>query len=407
MGNQFASTASSLYNLKIFYQGPIVDQFNEETPIYRGAEKAKFAWSGLQVNRPLRTRRNQGIGATTDGGTLPSIGQQQGVQAVIPAAYNYLRFGVTGPMIKASANDKGSFVRQAAFELQKGYEDLQSDCNRQCSWNGDGTLAVVNTGAFASQSLVVAGRTSTEAALKFLDVTEECDIWDATFANLLASSVQITAISSGTAISATATLVLDTAVTVPSGAKVVRAGSYQNEVKGLLYQLDGLTTTVFGINRSTYPSTQGNVVDYSGNQLNLDGIQQAWNLGASRGGAKFSALYSDFDSQRYYQKLLVADKRFVNTVEGDGGFSNKDKVYLEYNGIPWVADKDCPTKIFLLPEDHIEKHVLCEMEFADETGSMYIAQTSADSFEVRVRHFFNLFNAQASASAVITGYVSP
>lgn len=98
---------------------------NEETPIYRGAEKGKHSWSGYQVVRPLKVRRNQGIGATSDGGTLPAIGRQTPVQAIIAAKFNYLRFGITGPMIKASQNDVGSFVRSAAYELQEGYKDLQ------------------------------------------------------------------------------------------------------------------------------------------------------------------------------------------------------------------------------------------------------------------------------------------
>ena len=38
---------------------------------------------------------------------------------------------------------------------------------------------------------------------------------------------------------------------------------------------------------------------------------------------------------------------------------------------------------------------------------MMIAQVGADAFEVRVRHFYNLFNAMASASAVVKNYVSP
>jgi len=42
-------------------------------------------------------------------------------------------------------------------------------------------------------------------------------------------------------------------------------------------------------------------------------------------------------------------------------------------------------------------YVLSEMEFADETGSMYIAQTDVDQFEVRIRHFVNLFNEQPAA----------
>ena len=94
-------------------------------------------------------------------------------------------------------------------------------------------------------------------------------------------------------------------------------------------------------------------------------------------------------------------------MKGDGGFASPSEFYLEFNGLPVVPDKDCPRRMFFLPAEGIEKYVLCEMEFADETGSMMIAQTGVDAFEVRVRHFFNLFNSHAAGSAVLTGYVSP
>jgi hypothetical protein len=136
-------------------------------------------------------------------------------------------------------------------------------------------------------------------------------------------------------------------------------------------------------------------------------MQQAYNEALRRGGPGLSAIYTDFDSLRMYQKLLTADKRYSNTVQGDGGFASKEKFYLDFNGIPVVPDKDCPPRIFFLPKSTIKKYVLCEMEFADETGSMMIAQSGVDSFEVRVRHFFNLFNEKPNASAVLMDYISP
>lgn len=102
MANAYQSISSGLGILKNFYQGPIVDQFNEDLPIWRGVEKGKYPWSGVQVQRPLKVRRNPGIGATSDGGILPAVGRQTTVQATIAAKYNYLRFGITGPMISAS-----------------------------------------------------------------------------------------------------------------------------------------------------------------------------------------------------------------------------------------------------------------------------------------------------------------
>lgn len=404
MSNQFQSISSGLAELKNYYQGPIRDQFNEEIPILRGAEKVKQGWSGYQVVRPLRVVRNQGIGATSDGGTLPAIGRQTTQQALISAKFNYLRFGVTGPMIKASASDVGSFVRSAAYELEMGYKDLRSDVNRQVSWDGSGTLAKVNANTAASTSLVIKGRESTEAALQFVDVGLVFDIVSG--GSVIQSGITVQSIS-GTPTGSTATLTLSAPVSCSADDTLVRNNSYGNEIQGLLYALDGLTTTIYNINRATYISYQGNVLDLSSAQLQLNSLQQAYNLGLQRGGAKYDALYSDFTSQRYYQKLLTADKRYVNTVKGDGGFASKDKNYLEFNGIPWVADKDCPTRIFFLSSDALKMYVLAEMEFADETGSMYIAQTSADQLEVRVRYFANLFNEQPNACAVLKSYISP
>ena len=405
MANQFQSLSSGLAELKNFYQGPIVDQFSEDVPVYRGCEKIKQGWSGLQIIRPLRVIKNMGIGAVADNGTLPSVGRQTTVQAIIAAKFNYLRFGVTGPMIKASQSDTGSFVRTAAYELEMGYKDLMNDVNRQMGWSGGGQLATMSAAASGSSSITIAGREAAEPALKFIDVGLVFDITDGT--TLKASGVTVTAITSGTPVSSTATLTLNQAVTCLSTDYLIRSGTLGNELQGLLTALDGGTTTIYNVNRASYLSYQGNINNLAAAQLTLNQIQFAYNEGMRRGGAKYSAIYSDFPSLQMYQKLLTPDKRYVNTSKGDGGFAAKDKFYLEFNGIPWVADKDSPQRIFILPEDAFKNYVLAEMEFADETGSMYIAQTSTDAFEVRVRLFCNIFNEQPAACAVVSNYTSP
>lgn len=414
MANTFQSISTGMGLLKYFYQGPIVNQFSEDVAIYRGATKGATPFSGQQVQRPMRVRRNPGIGATSDGGILPQVGVQTTIQATIAAKYNYLRFGITGPMISASKSNVGSFVRDAAFELEEGYNDMKADANRQMSWNGTGTLARVNTAVVASATVVVKGREDTETALKFLDVGSYLDIYTSAGV-LVQSGLTISSISSGSANSATATVVFDQPVTASADHVFVRANSYGHEIQGLLTQLDGATSTVFGINRALYVQSQGNVIYATGDgtssgvaqPLALNYLQQAEDEAERRGGRGINAIYSDFVSRRYYQKLLTADKRYVNTVQGDGGFSSKDKNYLEFNGKPWVADKDAPTRIFFLPDKYIEKYVLEEMAFADETGSMYIAQAENDQLEVRIRFFANLFNSKAAGSSVVQSYVSP
>lgn len=409
MANQFQGIQSGLAELKNLYEGPIVDLFNEELPVQRAVEKVKKGWSGYQVVRPLKTVRNQGIGATSDGGNLPAIGRQTTVQALIVAKFNYLRFGITGPMIKASASDVGSFVRSASFELEQGYNDLKWDINRQNCWDGTGVLATVNTNATASTSLVIAGRESVEQALKFIDIGLVFDIYTsgASTGTLVQQGIRVVSISSGTPESATATIVCDQPVSASATNVLIRNGSFGNEIQGLLTSLDGGTTTIYNVDRSVNLAYQGNVLNNGAQVFSLDAIQNVTNRARRRSGKAPSAYFCDFDTQRYYQKLLTADKRYVNTLEGDGGFARKGEYYLDFNGVPIVADQSCPQRFFVLDAEMWKNYVLCELEFADETGSMYIAQTSADSFETRIRLFSNLFPEQPSANAVISNYTSP
>lgn len=401
MANQFASISNALAILKNWYAGPIVSQFNDEIPFYKHIEKGKEKFNGQQVIRPVKVRRNQGIGATSDGGTLPKIGQQTTAQAIIAAKYNYLRFGITGPMIKASQGDKGAFVSAMEYEMSEGLTDLKNDVNRQIFWDGTSDLAVVSANAVGSNVITVTGRESTEDGSKFLDVGAVIDIYRST--TLVASGVEITAIS-GTS---TATLTLSAAVTVNANDIVVRANSFGQEIQGVLTVLDGGTSTIFNIDRSLYPAYQGNSTSGSNGQLTLNLMQTPYNNARRRGGAKTDAVYCDFDSERYYNKLLIADKRYVGKVKGDGTFSSKDGSYLDWAGVPVVPDKDCPVRFFFLDSSSWKKYVLAELEWADETGSHLIAQTSADSFEGRLRLFANLFCEKPSANAVLKDYISP
>lgn len=408
MSNSFQGIASGIAELKNFYQGPMIDDLNEDLVLHKFCESKKDGWNGYQVVRPLRVQRNQGIGATSDGGNLPKIGRQGTVQATFQSAFNYLRFGVTGPMIKASSSDVGSFVRAAAYELEMGYKDLKNDVNRQLGWDGGGELATVNSNVVGSNVMVIAGRESTAPALQFVDVNLTFDIYTSS-GTLVASAITVNSISSGTPNSATATLVLDQNVTCSSTDVLVRTGSFNNEIKGLFFALDGATSSIYGVDRSTYMAYQGNVTSLSSGQLTLNAMQGAWNQGLRRGNVgKYEAILCDYTTQQYYQKLLTPDKRYVNSQSADGGFgASKGKTNLEFNGVPLMVDKDFPTKLAFLPAGPLKNYVLAELEFADETGSMMIAQTGADAFEVRVRYFTQLFNEQPAACSVLESYVSP
>jgi hypothetical protein len=407
MANLFQTISSGDGELKRLYRGPMIELLNDSVPIYRAAQKVKDGVSGSATYVPLRVRRNQGIGATTDGGNLPSIGRSTTIQANIGHRYLYLRFGITAGMIKAAQNDAGSFVREYAYSLKSGFQDFKSDLNRQLGWDGTCSLALTSTASVASSSVVVKGRETDDAALRFLDVGMIVDIYNSTGATLKAGGVTINSISAGTAISTTATLQLDTAVTSAVGDIWVRQGSISNEIQGILTALDGGTTTIYGVDRSAYLSYQGNVVSNSSAALSIDAMQNPFNEGLRRGSVgHYNAVFTDFTSLRMYQKLLVPDKRYQG-MEGDATFGKKGQFYMDFNGIPVVPDKDCSRRMLFLPAEVLKLFQLCEMEQAEESGAPFIPQSDTDSFEVRIRNFCNLFNEQPAACGVLTTYISP
>ncbi len=315
-------------------------------------------------------------------------------------------------MIKASQSDIGSFVRSAQYELEMGYKDLKTDISRQLCYNGSGSIAVVNTSSIASNTLVIKGRTTGEAALKYIDVGTTFDTLAGSETGALTlTQVTVVSISSGTASSATATLILDQAITTTAADVLIRSGSSGNEIQGLLYALDGGTTTVYSVDRSKNLGYQGNYTDattLASSVLSIDMMQNPFNEALRRGNVqKMNAVYTGFTSLRYYQKLLTPDKRYANSMEGDGTFGSKGSFYLDFNGIPVVPDKDMPETFLFLPAEVLKMYELCAMEFADETGSMYIAQSDVDALEVRVRHFVNLFNEQPAACGRLDKYTSP
>lgn len=403
MPNLFGGVSSQAATLKNYYQGPIVSQFNDMVPFYKNMEKGKEKYNGVQVVRPIKVLRNPGIGATSDGGVLPVIGRQTTVQATISAKFLYLRFGLTAPLIKASQGDKGSFVPAMEFEMEQGMTDFTQSVNRMMLGDGTAKLATVSANAVGSNVVTVTGRESTEDGSKYLQPGMVVDFYTSAGA-LVVSGVGINAVSGTT----TATLTLDQAVTVSSTDIVVTSGAYGNEVSGVLYTLDGGTSTIYGVNRSTYSVFQGNVVSNGGAALNFNVLKQAWNQGKQRGGAKYNAVYCSYDAERFYEKLLIVDKRYIGKVKGDGTFSNKEENYLEYGGIPLVADKDVLGNRFLmLDTSQWKRYVLSEMEWATESGSELLPQVSSDSFEVRLRLFFDMFCEKPSAQVAVTNFISP
>jgi hypothetical protein len=408
MANQFSGVVNETGAiLQRMYIPGMIDQLNNDMPVMKFVEKTKAGTAGDGTYFALKLARNQGIGAGSDGGAMPNIGRYKVDQAIVSHRFNWLRCGITAGMVAASKTDKASFVRQLDAMVKSGYADLKNELNRQLTWDGTGYLAKLSANAVASNVISVQGREgTTEDGTKFLfpdmvvDIVTSAGVYKAT-------GVTISTVTGTT----TGTIVLDTVVTASSGDYVVRSNSYNTEIQGLTYALDGGTTTIYDVDRSAFPQYQGNLLNLNGGQLTVDALQVAFNAGLRRGGTSngaYTALLMDFDSSRFYSKLLVADRRYAAGAEMDPQLWKGAKaIGVSFNNLPVIPDKDCPQRIFMIPQDVLKLCVLNELEQATESGSGLIPQSDQDSFEMRFRYFANLFNAQPNACAAVYNYISP
>lgn len=365
--------------LKIDYLPVIREQLNNATILLNRLTRNERDVVGKQWQLTVHYKRNAGIGARADAGTLPTAGQQRYENPYGVVKYNYGRIQVTGPTIAASKNDRGAIVRALESEIKGVTADLKRDVNYQLFNDGTGVRALVNGDPGTGTTLTV-----DTPGTNYLFDGQVIDIVDASSGAVEDADVTISTVDSSTQVTVSAALDAN----VEDNSKIIMANSHDGS--GTAYEMMGLkgivddgtyVSTLHNINRSTYPwwdcSTSTNDDNSGTNRdLTLDLIQEGVTSPEKNGGTT-NLIGSDHDTRNAYAALLTADKRYVNTMDLDGGFKA-----LEYNGIPWVADRDCPPNtVFFLDMDHLFLMQTSDWDFMDEDGAVLSRVANTDAYE--------------------------
>ena len=378
--------------LKNQYLGPIREQLNNDIVLLSRLEKDDESVVGKNFTIPLHVGRNEGIGATTDGGTLPTAGNQAYKETIVPMRYLYGRIQLTGPSMKASRSNEGAFVRALESEMKGLTRDLKTDLNRQLFNDGSGLLATAASASDAT-TITVDSTAKLRVGMK-VDILVKAT--GATTAGVvgttIASITSATVFVVGTGVA--------TYASIGTTYGVYRSGARNLEIMGLggiVNSADPASGALQGLAVASYPYWKANMLGNSGTGRAISEalMQTAIDTIAQTGDGEASAIYTTFGVRRAYQALLTGTRQYVNTMDLKGGAKA-----ITYDNMPIIADKDCPTgSMYFLDESALKFYRLSDFDWMDQDGAVLNRVANTDAYEATLYLYSELGTSARNAHA--------
>ncbi len=403
--------------LKIDYLGPVRDQLNNSSVVIGELEKREEDFQGKQLLLPLHTGRNWSVGSRAEDVALPGStvqGSQQYENAIYNMSYQYGRIRITGPTIRASRNDKGSFLKAVDSEMRGVTKDLRQILNRQVLRNGDGELTECN--ANSAVTLVSVNTT------KYIKVNQIIDIIDQSTGSKISNgdSVTVTVVNSGT------TFTVGSPVTTTTDEIVVLEDTHGDDMWGLEAIIAAVDPPIRSgnqanpsflgqINRSTagnefwdasLTAHSGTFGGTSGNAL--DQMQETIDTADIATDSDVNLLVTSHALKRSYATVLQTLRRYP-----PGGEITLSSGYkaLEFNEMPLVADKDAETlsdgsafnRIYFVDTSTVWIAHMGDWDWMDLDGAVLSRVSGRDAYEAVLFRYLNMVSDQPSACAALTG----
>ena len=410
--------------LKLFYLGPIRDNLNSKTIALKRFTRKTIGGSGLSFEIPVRIGRNEGVGSIGQNGALPDPGRQRFDRVSITMKRHYARILFNGAVVAASRNADGAFAEAVDVEVEGVTEDIKNEWNRQIFGDGSGRLAQINgapvgatytldnPGGFGNPGPGVQYMRPGMIVGVFNEITgafrgsAEITALDATLQTITLSAAILGALNNEYFYRVSE----NTSGVVGS----LRAGSWGafNEIVGLAGAINNADLPAAAGGTSAYETilsavnVWNSVVIGNGGiaiPLDLDMLQQMEDAVNQAGDGRPSIRLGSFGVLRSYLALLVNDKRYVNTLELDGGWTS-----LEYNQKPILPDKDATWgRLYAIDEAVWAIYQHSPIRWIDEDGSVIRRMENTHAFQAALMAFWELGCTQRNRNGVLVDLQDP
>lgn len=415
--------------MKIHFAPKIPKQFNSAAVAYNDL----FEGKGIPIsNRGFEIPTHVGPGASDawygDGGTLPA-GDGEVLKTMSVGFYSYARaIQLTGAALDSAGDDAVTYARALAFNVRNSVVNAIKMLNMYTFLDGTGILGksggAVTPSTTTTWTLDASGTGNGERYLRpgqtldFLTGTTTPVKGTATV-SALAGVIAFPGVFGTTGAITTpinVTMNASTAATaLANGDGFLLSGSLNSVLAGFAGIIDdgGVMPSFQGLARNVNQQLQSMVIYANSNALSRDHLRRALAaIQIARGSVNPGSLriWSHPSQLHAYMDMGWTLKRFQgNSMKMDLGYTAVD-----FEGIPWVIDTDCPRDtIFFVDRESLFKVTARTLSFDTRSGSILrqvpsaTAGQYADKFVAFLVFRGNLGSYEPNACTKITGLAVP
>jgi len=347
----------------------------------------------------LHYDRNTGSAAGSETLTLPTAGYQQYMQANVTMKYNFHTLAITDVALKASQRSKEFLVNVLETEYQGAKNDMQRQLSRQGYGDGTGVICQIDgvgsTPTFDLDNPMV-GKNATDYmsignALLFATGTDGTGSAVYGVISTITGDNEMT-VATDSGIADNDYVFLGHTAASPDTANNAKE---MMGLKGLID--DGTNVATFeGLARATYIWWKSYVNSNSTQRSLTDALLHTTYLEAKKKGDPKYGL-THYDVYSAYGQFLTPDRRYTETMTLNGGFTG-----VNFNGIPIVADFDCPyDELYFIDPSTLSVEDLAPMSFLQEDGAILDRSSTQPIWQATLRYYANLANKAPNQSSVL------
>jgi hypothetical protein len=417
---------------KEFYLPAVHDLHNNKRVLAKIIRRNQHDISGKYAVIALNISRNEGHGYVAEKGRLPDPGRQGYDNARYRLRYSYGRILFTGPSNAESSSDRGAWLRIMDAEIRGLARDLLHENNRIMFGDGTGRLAILRSASAPNYTFDLPGGFTrnfglgTQYLRKGMRVvlaapgasnpTYRLEASSSKFAYYVRTIDYGTGVVTFTNEAQGDDLAGSTAVNITSAATndmLLRLSEFNTAAPNLtdvslLNEPFGLAAIISDVNPGTGFSSgafdrandvgdinatpnewwRSVIVDNGGvpQPFVPDMLRQGQDLLDQTSDGTVHVYVTTHGIRRSYVNLLVAQKRFVNVMELDGGFKA-----VEFDGRPIVVDKDCTRgRIYGLDLEVLHLFQATDYQWMDADGSILSRMSDHDAYQATLYKYWNL-----------------